>query len=432
MKKGTRDKDPINPKDIRLLSAPNFFLLARQEGVQIMRTTMGELDAAVTKAEDQERPSILLPDLTESAFRDLLRGQRDTGYWKAALPEQYHDFVNYVFANPITLGRINDEDAAKFFAKMDKPPLTDDEIRQKMPPEYHDLLHVARPQEEENLPPHRSYDHKIELLPGAPLPYSRNKPISPTELAVVKRWLDDNLAKGSLRASTSSTTAPLLLARKPGGGIRIYQDYRGVNNITIKNRYPLPLIRETLDAICDAKVYTKLDVITAFNRVRIAAGHEWKTAFITRFGLYESLVTPFGLYNAPATFQRYINDALYDILNEYATAYLDDILIYSNNIKDHTRHVREVLKRLAEAGLQIDLVKYEFDVTRTKYLGLIITPRGIEIDPEKVAAITTWESPTTRRQLQRFLGFANFYRRFIRNFSRLTRCLHDLTKKDYT
>lgn len=256
--------------------------------------------------------------------------------------------------------------------------------------------------------------------------------MSPTELAVIKRWLDDNLGKGNLRPSSSSTAAPLLLARKPGGGVRICQDYRGVNNITIKNRYPLPLIRETLDAICNAKVYIKLDVIAAFNRVRIAEGHEWKTAFITRFGLYESLVTPFGLCGAPATFQRYINDVLYDILNDYTTAYLDDILIYSSDVKEHTAHVREVLQRLAKAGLQIDLAKCEFCVTRTKYLGLIITPGGIEMDPEKIKAIADWEPPTTRCQLQRFLGFANFYRRFIRDFSKHTKCLHDLTKKDAT
>lgn len=421
---------PMDTADIRLLNAANFFLLARQKDVKVMRTTMGELDEATRKAAAAQEPSLLLPELTEGAFKDLLQGQRTPEYWKGTLLERYHDFVDFAFANPVTINRINDDDAAHFFAKLDKAPLTDEEIRTKMPPEYHDLLHVARPQEADNLPPHRSYDHKIELAPGAPLPYSRNRPMSPTELAVIKRWLDDNLSKGNLRPSTSATAAPLLLARKPGGGVRICQDYRGINNITIKNRYPLPLIRETLDAICNAKIYTKLDVIAAFNRVRIAEGHEWKTAFITRFGLYESLVTPFGLCGAPATFQRYINDTLYDILNDYATAYLDDVLIYSSNAKEHSQHVREVLQRLSKAGLQIDLAKCEFGVTRTKYLGLIITPGGIEMDQEKVKAITTWESPTTRRQLQRFLGFANFYRRFIRDFSKLTRCLHDLTKKD--
>ena len=203
-----------------------------------------------------------------------------------------------------------------------------------------------------------------------------------------------------------------------------------MNNITLKNRYPIPLIRETLDTISRAQWFTKLDVISAFNRVRVAQGHEWLTAFITRFGLYESLVTSFGLQGAPATFQHYINDILFDALNDYVTTYLDDVLIYSKTKAEHIKHVREVLQHLQKAGLQVDISKCEFHTKRTKYLGLIITPGGIEVDPNKVRAITSWEAPTTRRQLQRFLGFANFYRRFIYNFSGITKPLHDLTKKD--
>jgi hypothetical protein len=208
------------------------------------------------------------------------------------------------------------------------------------------------------------------------------------ELRVVKRWLDDNLAKGFIRPSKSAAASPILLAQKPGGGVRICVDYRGINNVTMKSRYPIPLIRETLDSICKATIFTKLDVIAAFNRVRIAEGHEWLTAFITRFGLYESLVTPFGLQGAPATFQHYINDVLYDILDAHATAYLDDVLVYSTNRKDHIQHVRDVLRRMIDAGLQIDIEKCEFHTERTKYLGLIITPGGIEMDPEKVVAVT--------------------------------------------
>jgi hypothetical protein len=212
--------------------------------------------------------------------------------------------------------------------------------------------------------------------------------------------------------------------------VRICVDYRGVNNISIKNRYPLPLIRETLDAVCKAKIFTKLDVIAAFNRVRIAEGHEWLTAFVTRFGLYESLVTPFGLCGAPSTFQHYINDTLYDALDQYATAYLDDIIIYSDNPVQHTEHVREVLRRMITAGLQIDVAKCEFDTTRTRYLGIIVTPGGIEMDKKKVDAIVSWQAPSTKKQLQAFLGFANFYRRFIKGFSGIAKPLYDLTKKD--
>jgi hypothetical protein len=130
-----------------------------------------------------------------------------------------------------------------------------------------------------------------------------------------------------------------MLAAKLGGGVRICQDYWGLNAITIKNHYPLPLIRETLNALCHAKVYIKLDIIAAFNKLRIAKGHEWKTAFITRFGLFKTLVIPFELSNAPATFQHYINNLLYDLLDKTCTAYLDNVLVYSKSKAEHRAHI---------------------------------------------------------------------------------------------
>ena len=241
--------------------------------------------------------------------------------------------------------------------------------------------------------------------------------------------MDDNLTKGFIRESRARCAASLLLAAKPGGGVRVCQDYRGLNAVTIKNRYPLPLVRETLDALCHAKFYTKLDIIAAFNKLRIAEGHEWKTAFITRFGLFESLVMPFGLCNAPASFQHYINHALYDLLDKICTAYLDDVLINSRTRKEHRAHVREVVDRLINAGLQIDIGKCEFETSKTRYLGLIITTDGIQMDPAKVKTITEWSAPGSLRELQRFLGFANFYRRFIRDFSKTCRPLNDMLKK---
>jgi hypothetical protein len=162
--------------------------------------------------------------------------------------------------------------------------------------------------------------------------------MSPQELSVVHKWLDEQLGKGFIR-EFRARCASLMLVVKLGGGVRVCQDYQGLNNVTIKNRYPLPLIKETLNTLCNAKFYTKLDVIAAFNRVRIAEGHEWKTTFITRFGLFETLVMPFGLCNAPILFQHYINHILFDILNKYYTAYLDDILIYSATQKEHHTYI---------------------------------------------------------------------------------------------
>jgi hypothetical protein len=152
------------------------------------------------------------------------------------------------------------------------------------------------------------------------------------------------------------------------------------------------LIREILNSICRAKYYIKLNVIAAFNNIRIAKGHEWKIAFITKFGLFETLVMPFGLCNSLANFQNYINNILWDALDKYVTAYLDDVLIYSESRFNYRKHVREIVKRFMNAGLQINVNKCEFDATKTKYLGLIIRPGGIEMNSEKVKAIITWNS----------------------------------------
>ena len=254
--------------------------------------------------------------------------------------------------------------------------------------------------------------------------------MSRDELIELDRYLKENLSKGFIRASTSSAASPVLFVKKPGGGLRFCVDYRGLNAITVKNRYPLPLISETLDRLSKAKIYTKLDIISAFNRIRIKEGQEYLTAFRTRHGLFEYLVLPFGLCNGPATFQSYINESLRGYLDEFCTAYLDDILIYSENELEHTEHVRKVLQRLAEFGLQVDVTKSSFYATEVKYLGLIISTEGIRMDPEKIRTITEWPEIKNLRDVQSFLGFANFYRRFIYNFSRIVMPLTRLTKKD--
>lgn len=299
-----------------------------------------------------------------------------------------------------------------------------------VPSEYHDYLDVFSRDEADKLPPHRGCDHKIQVLPGKEPGFGPLYGMSQNELKVLKKYLDDNLAKGFIRPSKSPAASPVLFARKPGGGLRLCVDYRALNAITIKNRYPLPLIQETLARICRAKVYTTLDIIAAFNKIRMAEGEEWKTAFRTRYGLFESMVMNFGLCGAPSTFQNYINDVLHDYLDDFCTAYIDDILVYSENRKKHTKHVRMILQRLRDAGLQVDVQKCSFGVTEVRYLGLIITTKGVQMDMEKVSAVLDWAIPKTVKDVQAFLGFANFYRRFIQGFSRLAYPLTQLTKKD--
>ena len=258
------------------------------------------------------------------------------------------------------------------------------------------------------------------------------------ELEVLKKYLEDNLSKGYIRASSSPAAAPVLFVKNPGGGLQFCVDYCGLNDLTIENKYPLPLIRETLNRLCKAVYFTKLDIIAAFNTIQIAASEEWKTAFRTHLGLYEYLAMLFRLANAPSSFQNFINDILEnDILNTFVMAYVDDILVFSKTLKEHKQHVKTVLSHLQAAGLQLDIDKCEFEVHETKYLGLIIQsafPEGhsgcVKMDPVKTSAIVTWESQKCVKDVQGFLGFANFYRHFIKDFAKLVFPLTALTRKD--
>ena len=209
------------------------------------------------------------------------------------------------------------------------------------------------------------------------------------EFLVLRKTLTELLDKNFIRASSSPAAAPVLFAKKPGGGLRFCVDYRALNALTRKDRYPLPLIKETLNSLSEAKWFTKLDIIAAFHKIRIAKGEEWKTAFRTRYGLFEWLVTPFGLTGAPATFQRYINWVLREYIDEFCSAYIDDILIFSSgSLVNHREKVKKVLQRLREAGLQLDIGKCEFEVKIVRYLGFIIEAGvGINMEPKKVKAI---------------------------------------------
>jgi hypothetical protein len=159
-----------------------------------------------------------------------------------------------------------------------------------------------------------------------------------------------------------------------------------------------------------AKIFTKLDIRQGFHRIRISSESEDLTTFRTRYGTYKYRVVPFGLTNGPAAFQRFVNEVFMDFLDDFLTAFIDDLLIYSENELDHQVHVKKVLERLRTAGLQASIKKCEFHVTRTKYLGFIITNKGIEVDPEKTVVIKDWNTPTTVKGVQSFLGFCNFYR----------------------
>ncbi|CAJ1078658.1 Pol polyprotein [Xyrichtys novacula] len=243
----------------------------------------------------------------------------------------------------------------------------------------------------------------------------------------MESYIRDSLAAGIIRPSSSPVGAGFFFVSKKDKSLRPCIDFRGLNDITVKNTYPLPLINSAFTPLHGASVFTKLDLRNAYHLIRIREGDEWKTAFNTPLGHFEYLVMPFGLTNAPAVFQNLINDVLRDMLNRFVFVYLDDILIYSRNLEEHVCHVRQVLERLLQNRLFVKAEKCEFHASTVAFLGFIISSGEVKMDPLKVEAVTEWPRPEDRRQLQRFLGFANFYRRFIRNYSSVAAPLTTLT-----
>ena len=296
-----------------------------------------------------------------------------------------------------------------------------------VPPDYEDLRAVFSKSRASCLPPHRPYDCAIELLPGASPPRGRLYSLSQPETAAMNAYVQESLAAGLIRPSSSPAGAGFFFVGKKDGSLRPCIDYRGLNDVTVKNRYPLPLMSSAFELLQEASVFTKLDLRNAYHLVRIREGDEWKTAFNTASGHYEYLVMPFGLTNAPAVFQALVNDVLRDMLNLFVFVYLDDILIFSKSKSDHVSHVRAVLQRLLENQLFVKAEKCEFHQDTVAFLGYVISPGAIRMDQNKVKAVLEWPVPVNRRELQRFLGFANFYRRFIRNYGVLAAPLTALT-----
>ena len=327
-----------------------------------------------------------------------------------------------------TTSKVAQENYSKFIKN--KPEYTKEDLLKWVPLEYRSMVKVFMKSNADKVAEHQTkWDHEIYLEEGKKTPFVRNyKPLLDQETSAMKKYIDKYLGKSFIWPSSLATASSILLVTKPGRGLHFCIDYRALNAMTVKNRYLIPLILETLRKLAGFVKYTKLDVIHAFNQISMKKGHKWLTAFNNRYGQFEYLVIPFGLCNAPRTFQRSINEPLQEYLDVFCTAYLDDVLIYSNNKADHLGHVLQVLKRLHKRGLQVDIDKCKFNTTRVKYLGMIVTTNGIEIDTKKVEAIQKWETPSTVKDVQAFLGFANFYWRFIPDFSKKVKPLNELTK----
>lgn len=349
------------------------------------------------------------------------RGQRRR-WWKASVLEDPSERLW------CAAGFTYSTDLAEKASKA-KPKRTFEEI---VPEEYRQYADVFSEVESERLPAHKPYDHAIDLKPETPETIrSKVYPMPMNEQEELDKFLVDNLRKGYIVPSKSPIASPVFFVKKKDGRLQLVQDYRKLNDFTIKNRYPLPLASDIVNRLSDARLFTKFDVRWGYNNIRIKEGDEWKAAFTTNRGLFEPQVMLFGLTNSPATFQALMNTIFADLVAAGKVAvYLDDILIYSATQTGHRDITHEVLRRLRAHDLYLRPEKCEFERDEVEYLGLIIRQGEVTMDPVKVRAISNWPDPRNLRELRGFLGFANFYRRFIKDFSRIARPLNDLTKKD--
>jgi hypothetical protein len=276
------------------------------------------------------------------------------------------------------------------------------------------------------LPLHSKFDCTIPLKPGAKPKRSKFYPLTFQEKQAMQEWISVNLDRGFIRRSKSEWASPCFYVNQKGKK-RLCMDYRTLNAATCKSKAAIPLMSEVFITLAAAKIFTCLDLRTAYHQVRVAEEDIAKTAFITPMGQFESLVMLFGLTNAPSDFQAIMNEIFFDL--EYVLVYIDDITIFSENAEEHEARTRIVLERLRKHGFYCNLEKCQFNLSKIAYLGYIVSSEGLNMDPAKVAAVTEWPTPTKKKDVQSFLGFANFYRRFIHNFSKLSIPLTHLLKK---
>ena len=286
------------------------------------------------------------------------------------------------------------------------------------------------PEDLPGIPPDREIMFEIELLPGTSPISKAPYRMAPAELRELQTQLQELLDKGFIRPSHSPWGAPVLFVKKKDGTLRMCIDYRELNKVTIKNRYPLPRIDDLFDQLKGASIFSKIDLRSGYHQLKIKEGDIPKSAFRTRYGHYEFLVMPFGLTNAPAAFMDLMNRVFKEYLDKFVIVFIDDILIYSRSRDEHAEHLRVALQTLKEHRLYAKFSKCEFWLDRVQFLGHVISKDGIMVDPVKIEAVSKWSAPTSVTEIRSFLGLAGYYRRFVEGFSSLAAPLTALTKKN--
>ncbi len=328
---------------------------------------------------------------------------------------------------------VNNKDitSANMFDDEEDDDLEESEIKAFLPKEYHSFINVFKKITADTLPPHRpGLDCEIVFKEGAIIKKCKNYPVNPRFKKEADDYVQDMEKKGFIRESKSPFACSMLFQSKKDGSNRPCIDFRPINEVTVRDPFPLPLYLTFFDQIKGSTIFTKLDLRSAYNLIRIRDEDVWKTSFRTPKGQYEYLVMPFGLKNAPAVFQRFINYIMKPFLDKFVAVYLDDILIYSRTKEEHITHVRRVLSVLQENHLAAKASKCEFHRPEVEFLGHVISGSGVKTDPKKIAALKDWPTPTTVKEVQSFVGFCNYYRRFVKNFASIAKPLHHLTRKN--
>lgn len=280
------------------------------------------------------------------------------------------------------------------------------------------------------VPPRRSVEHCLNLDPTVAIPFQRGRRFSPTERAAIAEEVAALEKKGLVIPSQAPTGAPVLFVKKKDGSARMVVDYRALNAATIADRFPLPRIEDLIILAAKAVVFSKMDLASGFHQVRMRQCDQDLTSFITPNGLWKWVVMPFGLKNAPSTFQKLMTTILRPYLDKFVVVYIDDILVFSESVDDHKQHVFLVFEALLAAGVKLKRSKCSFQVTEVEFCGHRLTPGAVAPVQEKIATMLAWPAPTKVKELQAMLGFAQFYHRFVPGYSKIVAPLTDLLRKN--
>jgi hypothetical protein len=282
------------------------------------------------------------------------------------------------------------------------------------------------PEELPGMPPDCEIKFVIELVPGTAPIFKRPYRMAANQLVELKEQLQELLDKGYIHPSASPWGALVIFVPKNDGTQRMCVDYRSLNEVTIKNKYHLPRIDDLFDQLKGVCIFSKIDLRSGYHQLKIRATNIPKTAFITRYGLYEYTVMSFGLTNAPAYFMYLMNKVFIEYLDEFMVVFINNILIFSKNEEEHDEHLRLVLQKLRENQLYAKLCKCEFWLKEVAFLGHIISEGGISVDPSKVESVLNWNTPQNVSDIRSFLGLAGYYSRFIEGFSNIAKPMIEL------